>query len=552
MSVRQKIINFFKAKKNKHPKKILLATLIPITIIIIALGIFLGYWYGIKSKNDNPPPSNKSININNDTINENANYKVAAGSTIWYNVNDYKMTLGHDLIDLKALSIDHHNITNFIVDGVVDFGFLIDFDTDFSLSGINNASIQWSGNGIGCGVVVGSKLQPSGAITYSGNMNIDSNISFNISSNNDSVFGVYLGSTSTGLISINGNFILTSKNISQGNVSGVFFSNNTNSVNINGLFSITGGNTTCGVMFDSVATGSININGVFSIYGPSGSSARYIYGVYFKSAVMASVVINGTFAISIINSGSGSKIDGVYFASTVVGSSENIKGNFTISSGGYGYIDGIYFNGVAAGSSTIDGTFSISSTTADSVNGVRFNNAIADGSTQTINGIFAIYRNGKTIYDIYYYASDPNRTGTISINGIFALFGDSTYSFYCPSTKPKTLTMASTQFFSNKKDNADIFSDFTGWSGSYQWNGVTISGSNSSTNDSSLTLSEVKDDDANTHFSINEINADGRSGASKKTFNTSYKTTLQYYVNNNSSDIVKSWLESIINKISTM
>lgn len=96
----------------------------------------------------------------------------------------------------------------------------------------------------------------------------------------------------------------------------------------------------------------------------------------------------------------------------------------------------------------------------------------------------------------------------------------------------------SSQFFSNKKDSGNIFTKIPSWTGSYQWNGRTIDSSNQPVDaDSTLTLTDVYDNDATPNFSIKVIN--NAANIHKYTFNNAYKGALEAYVLGHGDSIAK-------------
>ncbi|MDR0545726.1 MAG: hypothetical protein LBG49_02275 [Mycoplasmataceae bacterium] len=298
-------------------KKLLLKILLPISLLIIALSIFLGCFYGCKPK---------FITINNKTINQKkSKYKVESGKDIWLNSIGDHITLGHNVLNLKALSMAHKNVTNFFVDGDINFGFLVDFDMDCHLTGSNNELMQWSGNGIGCGVIVGETTQPTSPISYSGHINIEPSMTFDISSTDNFAYGVRLQDTTASSIQkINGTFKVSS---STKDAYGVF---------ING-----------------VCAGNTTINGTFSIY-----SLAYVdaVGVYFDSAETNSTqTINGTFTISSAQN----HAYGVIFVSTALNSIQTINGIFSLTTISIESVIGVYFQTASAGNANIGGTFAL-------------------------------------------------------------------------------------------------------------------------------------------------------------------------------------------------
>ncbi|GHU32947.1 hypothetical protein FACS1894166_07320 [Bacilli bacterium] len=117
--------------------------------------------------------------IDQNTIDVNSDYKVAAGNNVYYGTSYYKF--GHDLLNLKKLSDDNDEISNFVINGSIDFGFLVDPNMDCYISGINEGSVTCDGKASNAvGVLVGKTTTFTDP--YSKNLQIDSSITFTISS----------------------------------------------------------------------------------------------------------------------------------------------------------------------------------------------------------------------------------------------------------------------------------------------------------------------------------------------------------------------------------
>lgn len=454
-----------KKEQSKRKKKILLWILIPVSLVVVATGVFVSYLYGCKRTHS---PALSTPPITQGTIEEDyGKYKVSAGRAIW--LNDYlPLTFGHDLFNLKLWSINHNNTTEFIVDGTINFGFLVDFDMDCHLIGENNMLMLTDSTGAcGCGVVVGSRDQPSSVVVYSGNMNIEPSMTLNIT---------FHGENHSDLLGI------------------IIYVPITSYVTINGTFNISGNSVCRGVYIGSTITdgSSLIINGNFSIYDFDSDGWNFACGVYFNSNIDGSVIINGNFTIFASNDST----SGVYFGDTC---------------------NHIYFIDISA-------TFALSGSVTY---GVNFFGDIDTSYIRIIDSTFTII------------------SSFISYDGV-----SHSYSILFGSVTNSTLIMdTTTQFFSNTVDTGNIFSAISDWIGSYKWNGATISGSNNSAADSSLTLVDISDNDVNPNFTIKVIGADGKSGDSKAEFNTKYKSALQAYVNTCGDSAAKSWLENIINNI---
>lgn len=210
--------------------------------------------------------------IKQSTISESPDYRVAKETDVWFNSGDSdKISFGHDLFNLKAFQEnlfekEHKEITTFYVSGQIDFGFLVDFDMDCHLVGVNHELTQIRMSGQGCGIIVGETTQPDASkpCIYTGNMDIENNMTFNISSSTY-VSGVNIGSIApSSSITINGTFNLTSMT----NVYGVDFGTSSTisgDVTINGTFALTSENNAYGVNIYSTNDSKQTINGTFTI-----------------------------------------------------------------------------------------------------------------------------------------------------------------------------------------------------------------------------------------------------------------------------------------------
>lgn len=281
-------------KSGQTIKNIFLRILLPISIILIVLSVFLNVSCG---KSGGDKPNQPAVTITQNTINEKSDYKVTAESEIWYNNgDDDKITLGHDLFNLKALSIDHSNTTNFIISGNVNFGFLVDFDMDCHLTGVDDELMSWSGEGNGCGVIVGNIRQPLSAVSYSKNMYIGKMV-FTISCDNSvsgtaSAYGVYINDTITNSTqTIGGVFAISSPHSA---AYGVRVGSINSNLNINGVFSIHCNTGAGGVQFSGpITTNNLVINGTFTLYSDDGIA----FGIDFMSTTNGPIKINGVFTL---------------------------------------------------------------------------------------------------------------------------------------------------------------------------------------------------------------------------------------------------------------
>jgi hypothetical protein len=90
-----------------------------------------------------------------------ATYKIAANTAIHIN-DSHDMKFGNVLIDLKSLSNANGGCTNFVVDGAVDFGLLVDPEMDCHIAGTDDGKIGIDETNLNkgkniVGVVIGRK-----------------------------------------------------------------------------------------------------------------------------------------------------------------------------------------------------------------------------------------------------------------------------------------------------------------------------------------------------------------------------------------------------------
>jgi hypothetical protein len=224
---------------------------------------------------------------------------------------------------LKALSDENKDITNFVISGTIDFGFLIDPEMDCSLSGVNNATVNCSSNSnvIACGIIIGriAKDGSSGKNDgiYTKNLIIHNNITFNIKSENSTspIYGIYFNNTDvastqnisatfninsstspcTGLfyISADGNIIFDGNlNITSTNLStGFNFEKHNGVMIINGVLNINSLNGIArGVSFQGESNGTTFLNGLIMVNSNSNDASC----VRFLSEAYEKLIINGT------------------------------------------------------------------------------------------------------------------------------------------------------------------------------------------------------------------------------------------------------------------
>jgi hypothetical protein len=364
---------------------------------------------GKKSPVPPPPPSPTTLELNQATFDNNEQYQVSGDASI-YTSSTETISSHNDFFDLNKFSDDNNNITDFIIDGTINFGILVGFNEDVSLYGENGSLINLTGQTQDTyGILVGSTA--AGSDTCAGNMYIDESINANIISSNIA-YDVYFDSAVAGTTTINGNFSLSSTQASA-----------------------------TGVIFNKTTAGAITIDGNFSVSSSSSSA----YGVYFGSTVAGSIQkINGNFSVSSTNG----VACGVYFDSTTYRST-TIDGNFSISSENNAY--GVWFNSTIAGTTTINGNFSVFSTTAGAY-GVGFDSTAA-GSIQNVNGNFCVSSSGSGAYGVRF---DTTADGsTQDINGNFSITSNGmTYGVAFNSTASGTRTGTPT-FYSNKADTGN-------------------------------------------------------------------------------------------------
>jgi hypothetical protein len=185
--------------------------------------------------------------------------------------------------------------------------------------------MSWSGDGRGCGVMVGGTTQLTTNTPYSGDMYIDSSMTFNINSNREESFGVSFYSTlASSTQTINGTFTISSNNIA----SGVYFSDSAaGNIVINGVFLVhcySDVNPAYGICFNggTITAKHITINGTFTVLANNSARGVYFYNFTSNSAVLD---INGVFTIS-----SGDDAQGVFFDRDISNITINIGGIFAI------------------------------------------------------------------------------------------------------------------------------------------------------------------------------------------------------------------------------
>jgi hypothetical protein len=229
---------------------------------------------------------------------------------------------------------------------------------------------------------------------YCGKLQIDDNVAFSVSSNNQVASGVVINVTSPASVLI-----------------------------INGTFDVSSSSLSCGCYFLGYTRSSVEtFNGKFNILGTTS------YGINYNAPIVtenSNQTFNGTY--NVVSSSSDAYGVRFLFANidTGIGSTQTCNGTFNITSSSTAY--GLSFNNPVPKRSTqiINGTFVVSCITANSVAyGASFTGGIAAESTQIINGVFTI----SAIVPSYgvFYGGTIN--GNATINGTFTIYSA---NYYC-------------------------------------------------------------------------------------------------------------------------
>jgi hypothetical protein len=309
-------------------------------------------------------------------------YIIHSGTEV-YTDSGASITNHNNLLDLQAYARSkNYSNMDFKIEGEINFGILIDFDQSANFSGKDHATIKLLDQTEDTyGFMVGSIVLPEGAVKYTGYINIGGTVSCDISTDaEDSLcYGAYFNSAVDGLVSIDGNFAVSSEN---GSGYGVFFNNtNENSTQmISGSFVVSGAYA-IGTSFAGNTMGTAMITGVFSIRGIS----EYAVGVFIQaSSVGSTQLIDGTFSITSAAGAYGVSFDTDEYGNAV------ISGSFTIS-GGYGYgTYGIFDYGNYVGSLFVGGIFVITGTQVEGI----YISGTEESSNIFINATFILYSTG--------------------------------------------------------------------------------------------------------------------------------------------------------------
>jgi hypothetical protein len=306
---------------------------------------------------------------------------------------------------LHKLAKDHDNADNFIINGTITFGILIDFNQNCNFEGNLNSLIQIGTSQVPMnvdtyGFVVGATIAPITDDGYNGKLYIAPSVNVHVVSN-ASMYGVNIQKTKFGSIQIiNGNFTLTNAN---------------QDTTISDAY---------GINIDE-ANGSSIIDGTFSLY--------------FQS------VMNNVACIRITGSG--------------VGAMQIINGNFSVdcnASGQRGLVGVLIGQNQLLpqlGNFVINGVFTINnSNSSDYAAGVQIS------TTQTglfgINGVFTLSANGN-VYGVNSLSTIPT-PNQIIIDGYFCLLAGGQNLTYGVTTGINGLYMDDTRFYSNKTNSGYI------------------------------------------------------------------------------------------------
>jgi hypothetical protein len=295
-------------------------------------------------------------------------------------------------LDLGKLSQDNNDQTNFMVDGTIDFGFLVNPTMDCFIKGEKQAVVNCDGNGNNAtGVIIGSTDATLSSYDYAHTLGLEKNLTFNISTTSEAGAAGVLSSfaASNSMMTLNSVFNVASNKASDGVVflKGV---GNKSQQNINGTFnvvSVGSSGTACGVWFEGAIeqNSTQTINGVFSIY--ANSDAR---GVYITNASAHSTqIINGVFSVS----SGGSPARGILYSSLfTIGSRQIFNGVYNVYCSSHEAYGIAYMNSINAAEQEINGVFAVESQGSGSTSnaiGIRYSQS-ENNSKQTIGGTFTL------------------------------------------------------------------------------------------------------------------------------------------------------------------
>ncbi|GMO14579.1 MAG: hypothetical protein Ta2E_05060 [Mycoplasmoidaceae bacterium] len=254
--------------------------LIPASCLLVGLGAILPI-YLAQCNNKN------TILINNDM----EEYLLGSNTSVFISSDETEnFTVGNRLLNLKKLSEDSKGTTNFIIDGSVNFGFLIDPSMNCHISGKNNASVKFNtGSYAGVAFIVG-RTNNIGDFVYSKKLTIEESVSVDVFSLNNA-YGISIGEINGGGINISAIFSISANGYGTGlevlnKVSGI--------VTISGLFNISSSSSSYAMYFWSEIYKSVlNISGLFSINSLNGDS----YGINFDKISDSTINASSVFGL---------------------------------------------------------------------------------------------------------------------------------------------------------------------------------------------------------------------------------------------------------------
>jgi hypothetical protein len=395
-------------------------------ILVGVTAITLGVYFGVTSCKSNPtptPPGPGPIPPDAQVISSNIDSKYIVQSNENIIIDDNHQLNNHNkFLDLASYVSDEGiNTSDFIIEGEIDFGILVDFDEDMNLFGDSQSLIKLGDQanpllyGECYGIIVGSVSRPvSSKCTYSGKMNIDNSVNVFINASSDFASGVYFEETDNANIVING--VFTVSNI-LGQTYGVCSNASvatsviTSSVAVNGTFRINSNSSSAyGFCFfqENVIDSNIDTDGIFIInaYGEA-------VVCYFLAVTRSNVTVD---VVSTVNGGAGA--DGVRVSNEVADKSTfNIDGVFMINSS-TNAAQGVLLESIISSSISIGGVFTIE---GNYIAAIYFSGGISDSNID-ISGVFTtnnIGNSGDTLIDFYYHTTSFIKDSVLNINGTF-------------------------------------------------------------------------------------------------------------------------------------
>jgi hypothetical protein len=245
--------------------------------------------------------------------------------------------MSYKLLNLQAYSNFLGGASHFIIEGTVDFGFLVGFNESFELSGATNSSIDIHSDeaiaGSMTGIMIGSLAQPASedAATYSGNMNIDNSVKMSIDNPNASGF-VLLGNktTSTSQIILYGYFYCGGFD----EVTAVSFVSMVGHLILSGSFMLEGetpasqGGNTTDVFAYSGGLGWASLTDFSGEFSLNGSGATKVANIIASSASGA-MRLTGNFSLKVQDGGDLSDAD-IVDSESATNIDCDIGGNFSL------------------------------------------------------------------------------------------------------------------------------------------------------------------------------------------------------------------------------